>query len=362
MGTRETIIELCEKLLPETTDRASYCHWNEIGFDHIAKDYGQGSGTTCGFLPHWLLWRLGCQDASVVNRSAPEQNLKYRIGENLSIFSTHASYVRVDGKLASAMASNKGGPKPGDFVIIRGGFWKNKETGVRDRDSAHIFVLLDVVKADGKSVTWRIAQTGVSNDAMQQGGQIMTLTGKLKDEDVLEGKTAMKGPNLVFVANILGEEPNFPRRVSAYVDIEQIALGAVPNAMFTKLFETRKDEAARNDPNTIYPWLGWYEEASPGGFIMMHPTYILLERGHEATRLTRGLGPHMVDANGVWTRTGDKLEIQWRDGRRQAWEVKTTFVPKPATTGTPLSGNGGTLNRLKKMPDELPAKWAKTTG
>ena len=27
-------------------------------FDHIAKDYG-GLGTTCGYLCHWLMWRLG---------------------------------------------------------------------------------------------------------------------------------------------------------------------------------------------------------------------------------------------------------------------------------------------------------------
>jgi hypothetical protein len=34
---------------------------------------------------------------------------------------------------------------------------------------------------------------------------------------------------------------------------------------------------------------------------------------------------------------------------------------RPRQPGTPLAGNGGTLARLEKMPDELPAKWANTT-
>src|SRR5262249_27024735 len=167
--SRDRIQELCEEFLPVTYDRNGCCHWHQIGFDHIAKDYGQGSGTTCGFLPHWLLWRLGCTDSSLVNRSSPGQGLKWPTGENLRSFSRHAaSYVKVDGALSAAMADRKSGrgPKPGDFVIIRGGNWMNKETGERDRDSAHIFVLIEVRKADGKEVEWKVAQTGISNDAL----------------------------------------------------------------------------------------------------------------------------------------------------------------------------------------------------
>jgi hypothetical protein len=360
MGTRDQIVSLCERYLPETTDRNSYFHWHQIGFDSIAKDYGQGSGTTCGFLPHWLLWRIGCSDANLVNRSVPEQGFKWRTGENLSIFGKHASCVRVDGPLATQMANNTGGPRPGDFVIIRGGFWKNPDTGVRDRDSAHIFVLLEVKKADGKEVQWRVAQTGVSNDALQQGGHIMTLTGKLKQETVKEGNTDVKGPNLVFIANIRGEEAEFPRRVTSYTNVEALAYGATPNGMLTQLLDSRRNEQTKNDPKTVYPFLGWYEETSPGGFITTGPTYIVLERGHEATRFSRqGLGSACtLDTSSVWTRTGDRLAIQWREGRRQSWDVKKSWVPKEQVTGTPVDGNGGTLNWVKKMPTEVPAKWA----
>src|SRR5262245_24220988 len=146
---REAIVKLCRQAL------RNKIYWNTIGFDHLAKDYGQGSGTTCGFLPHWLLWRLGCNDTGLVNRSSPGQGFKWRTGQNLEIFTKHRSSVIVDSGLAKimagvkpdddkknkdlrdALAAGKRGPQPGDFIIIRGDNWMNKTTHVRDRDSSH---------------------------------------------------------------------------------------------------------------------------------------------------------------------------------------------------------------------------------
>ena len=34
---RTAIAALCKKLLPETSDRAAYIHWHQVGFDSIAK-------------------------------------------------------------------------------------------------------------------------------------------------------------------------------------------------------------------------------------------------------------------------------------------------------------------------------------
>jgi len=256
------------------------------------------------------------------------------------------------------------GPKEGDFVIIRGGNWMNKETKQRDRDSAHIFVLLKVLKADGNEVEWRVAQTGVSNNQMQQGGQITTLTGKINNEDMIEGAdTTVKGPSLVFVANILGEDQNFPRRVTSYTNVDNISFGAEPDAAFTALFKNRRLEYANNDWKTaIAPWLGWYEERNPGGFITMSPSYLVLERGHEITKFSKasGMGAYNVETNGMWTRSGDRLDVQWRDGQRHSWTLAKTFVPKEMTTGTPLTSSAGTLARVKDKPAEVPAQWMAT--
>jgi len=213
-------------------------YWNTNGFDHLAKDCGQGSGTTCGFLPHRLLWRLGCNDPGLVNRSSPGQGFKWRTGQSLEIFTKHRSSVIVDSRLAKIMAGakpdssekNKGlrdalakgkrGPQPGDFIIIRGANWWNKATGVRDRDSSHIMVLLDIFKADGKNVEWHVAQTGVGAFStgygkILQGGEITTLKAKLFEGDLQEGRnptTPRRDRISVFNADITGEGADFPRR------------------------------------------------------------------------------------------------------------------------------------------------------
>ncbi|WP_431283746.1 hypothetical protein ACQW02_02735 [Humitalea sp. 24SJ18S-53] len=357
---RAASVRLCRDFLPETTKRADYVHWRQIGFDHIAKDYGQGAGTTCGFLPHFLLWRLGCRDNTLVNRSAPNEGLTYRIGENLSIFTKvkRQSWVRLESEADTRAVANGKGPKPGDACIIRGGYWKDPKTGERNRDSAHIFVLLEVKKADGKKVEWLVAQTGVSNDAMQQGGQITTLTAELKDGDTPEANGTHKGPNLIFVANILNEEPNFPRRLIGWNDLEQVGMGAKPKPAFTDLFQKRRLDAAENGPNKIMEWLGWWHVADPGGFVPLAPPFILLDRGHEAFRLSKiNIGPHVCDTAGVWTRTGATLAIQWDNGTSQSWTIKRMFSPKVKTEGTPLSANTGTLTALPKAPDVLPMRW-----
>lgn len=363
---REAIVALCKKLLPETTDVNKYVHWHEVGFDNLAKDYGQGMGTTCGFLPHWLLWRFGCRDNTLVNRSSPPEGLTYRIGENLSIFQPtknqpRPSWTRLDEQKTRDAASGKGGPKPGDFVIIRGGFWVEKSTGKRDRDSAHIFVLLDVLEANGKTVKWRVAQSGVSNNAFQQGAHITTLTGELREGEVLEANTPAKGPNLVFVANILGEEPNFPRRVIGYVDLDKVGFGANPSTTFTQLFETRFRTPTTNDVAKVNQWFGWYEMASAGGYIPNNKIYLLLHRGHEAFRLDKGLGPYACSARGMWTLTGKKIDIVWEDSTpNQSWTMGTTYTPKTKTAGIPISGNTGAIVRvaqIPKTPPELMMDW-----
>lgn len=64
---------------------ASYlpCHRGDEKFAEIAKDW-TGGGTTCGFLVHWLLFKLGYRNAHVVNRHEPEAGLKYVDGANIS--------------------------------------------------------------------------------------------------------------------------------------------------------------------------------------------------------------------------------------------------------------------------------------
>jgi hypothetical protein len=115
---------------------------------------------------------------------------------------------------------------------------------------------------------------------------------------------------------------------------------------------------------TIAPLLGWYEENNGGGSISAAPTYLVLERGHEATRFARvgegGFGGYRVETRGAWSVNRNRLEIEWAKGWSQAWKVARSFVPREATIGTPLTQTAGTLTSLKKMPPQVPPEWAGT--
>ncbi|MCC7425323.1 MAG: hypothetical protein IT557_00315 [Alphaproteobacteria bacterium] len=358
---RSAIVSLCTENLPETNKPDTYLHWNQIGFDHIAKDYGQGSGTTCGFLPHWLLWRFGCRDNTLVNRSSPPEGLTYRMGEHLSIFQPNGykkivreSWVALDNEFKTREAANGRGPKPGDFIIIRGGYWKNKATQKRDLDSAHIMVLLEVLHADGKKVRWKVAQTGAMTNNFRQAGHITTLEGEVRDGEMQEADFTRKGPNIVFTVNIIDEEWNFPRRVVGYTDLDRVAFGAYPSAKFINLFQNRWREQATNEAMKVNPWLGWYSMESAGGFIQRHPTYLLLHRGHEAFKLERHLGPYRCTNRGLWTLAGSNVDVYWEDGSpTQSWTMVQTWSPRVRTGGTPRSANTGALTRVVQIP---PAK------
>ena len=256
---RAMAFKLCEDYLPETRQVNDYAHWGQIGFNNIAKDYGAGSGTTCGFLPHWLLWRLGCRDNTLVNRSEPAEGLSYLIGNNISILQPlgkrhRPAWMSLDEPATSKerterMASGQGGPQRGDFVVIRGRHWKNKTDGKRTLDSSHIFVLLNVEEADGRKVRWRVAQCGATTHAGQQAGHITTITGTVREDAPYGADTRTHpGPSLVFTTNIIGEEADFPRRVMGYNDLSKVSRGSVPERSFVRLFDDRRSEPADNTP------------------------------------------------------------------------------------------------------------------
>lgn len=357
---RKAIVELCRKLLPDTTDRSKMVHWNQVGFDNLAKDYGQGQGTTCGFLPHWLLWRFGCTDTTLVNRSEPTEGHRYRIGENLSIFQpnglkgvTRPSWTKIDKN--NTMDLFKGvGPQPGDPIIIRGGLWKDKVTQERTLDSAHIMVLLEVVSTTPRNVKWRVAQSGNNNNAGEQAAHITTLEGRLEEGTTKEGNSDVPGPHLLFRADILGEE-SFQRRVTGYCNIDMLPWGAAPSSRLLSMIDERWSLPATNSNKKVDMWFGWYELANAGGFIQKDPTYILLHRGHEAFRLQRTLGPYFCVARGVWTLQGNIATVDWDDGTpKQSWSLAMSWVPKEAAIGTPMTGNTGKLTRIMKI--QMPPK------
>jgi Putative peptidoglycan binding domain/OmpA family len=133
-------------------------------FNQIAKDYG-GMGTTCGFLCHWLLWRLGCTNREIVNRNEPDGGYVYRIAQNISrlwnlgrtpFLSTYNNSRLPDGNR----------PQAGDLVFIK--------TNPADTTGAgeHVFVFLQEINENG-IIFWESADAGQRNSANQECARIV---------------------------------------------------------------------------------------------------------------------------------------------------------------------------------------------
>lgn len=127
---RQVAVELLTKYVPSNYDDPAF---QEI----INGDYG-GGGTTCGFLAHWLMWRLGCRVNGLVNRTDPDGGLSYVNGKNVARIRWN-SYFQV----------YKGGtPLPGDIVFISNG----------PPATEHILIFL---KSEGG--VWTSADAGQTN-------------------------------------------------------------------------------------------------------------------------------------------------------------------------------------------------------
>lgn len=166
----------------------------QIGFDHIAKDYGM-SGTTCGYLPHWMYWRLGCKDEILVNRFEPDSSVRYLDWENISAVSGHSSFHNNGGYAGLAQDLFKGRQSldGGDTVIIKGKNMISKSTGY-EFGTEHIFVVLNTVTRSADAMRLRIAQAGQGSSPETQAANIAEVTVALKPGTFDIGGTNVSGP------------------------------------------------------------------------------------------------------------------------------------------------------------------------
>lgn len=146
---------LMSQYLPFTRGDKSY--------DEICKGYGR-RGTTCGYLAHWLLWRLGCKNPDLVNR--PE------VANGFSIFNKKEERKRTNGVVMGgnlAMINEYVGtrnnpttvtPEPGDIMIIDNLVHANANKGTdRQYLRQHVIVFLEQVFEGGRPA-WRTAEAG----------------------------------------------------------------------------------------------------------------------------------------------------------------------------------------------------------
>ncbi len=114
----------------EEVTEGRYTQWRR------ARDAGQAWAlrmvySSCGDLVAWLLWRLGCRDESLVNRTGDDGVRDWIPGRNVSAVVGHRAYRRASGEDV---------PQPGDALFLQ-------------RNGGHLAILIEWDAAAGRVVS-----------------------------------------------------------------------------------------------------------------------------------------------------------------------------------------------------------------
>jgi hypothetical protein len=182
------------------------CDTGDAKFSHIAKDY-TGGGTTCGFLCHWLMWRLGCNNNKIINRQ--ESGFKYVDGQNISrIFNSgKPPFVKVIGTNLMQQGLQ---PELGDIVFI-----KQHPNGPQKTE--HVFVFLEKAVSSGK-ILWATGEAGQKNSSGQE-------CARLKQRELKLGSKRD--------ATVTGNSPE--RNVFGWLSLAKLSYNATPPVLVDPL-------------------------------------------------------------------------------------------------------------------------------
>jgi len=167
-------------------------------------------GTTCGFLCHWLMWKLGVGDPAILNWTDTSRGTQWKIGQNISkIWNTgKPPFVQITQPYAPPAKQNPvvnmlelggsmgiGGPQPGDSIFIR-------EPG-GSPGSEHVFVFLRA-RRTATSLEWDTAEAGQDHGT----------------DAKLKTRTVQLSGNIRGYTKISGNDPI--RHVIGWLDLSQV--------------------------------------------------------------------------------------------------------------------------------------------
>lgn len=144
----------------------------------VCAGYGRGYGTTCSFLPHWMLAELkassenkskgvGKQTRPLLNRNSPTLGAKLVPGDGISTLANSPAFI--------AHKKDSGGmPQTGDIVIIQANPYKQAHE--------HTFVFLRQIDA----TTWETGESGQARSDAADGAMDGVL--KQRKMSVINGK------------------------------------------------------------------------------------------------------------------------------------------------------------------------------
>jgi hypothetical protein len=136
----------------------------DISGNIISVDY-TGGGTTCGFLCHWFLWRIGLEDYSILNRSILKEEFPVDSYKNKVLNKSHFKDIYIDGVNISKLTTECSAYKN---VQLNNAFLKNAKPQLGDiihikkpnTNDDHVFIMVKELSDSDGVLHWATAEAG----------------------------------------------------------------------------------------------------------------------------------------------------------------------------------------------------------
>ena len=304
MANRELVVPLIERYFPKSGDLVPR---GQVGLEHIIKDFGE-LGTTCGYLPHWLWWRMGCSDAKLMCRHEPDTPFRYTSGSQINLVYSHPKFVTLGGaydiarKTANDQKFIEGSiyPKTGDAVIIKG------VPNAKGQDSSHIFITLDAGTWETETKgSWRVAETGQDGN----GGHIAQRAVEFRNNKWMMGAKWMLG----------------------WLDIDQVKFDLQPQGS-----DYLVPYARTAVPTKVTDMIGIWKVTSPSAG---ETWYYFFYKGFRVFYSSQAAST-VLEGSGYWRPDSSGYRIRWD------WGNEEVLTPTSKVAATGRDGNG-TLTATK---------------
>jgi hypothetical protein len=179
----------------------------DAAYQDVCKGYQPGYGTSCTFLPHWMLLKLGVsadnqstgvgkKTRGLINRTDTTRGTKMVPGDGVSVIANSPAFVKPGGDAY---------PRPGDIVVI--------QSNPYNQSHEHVFVFLKKLS----DTLWETGESGQAASHAEKGA----LEGKRKQR-------AMRISGGKMIASASDGKPD--RAVQGWLDLSKLdyVAGSVP--------------------------------------------------------------------------------------------------------------------------------------
>ncbi len=173
----------------------------DLVYQDVCKGYQPGFGTSCTFLPHWMLLQLGVtkdnstkgvngRPRGLINRTDLARGTTLVPGDGVSVIANSPAFVKMKPNLGAF-------PSPGDIVIIQSDPYKQSDE--------HVFVFLGKIS----DTAWDTGESGQARSDAKNG--------------VIEGKRKSRAMRISAKSMVAAAADGKPdRKVQGWLDISKL--------------------------------------------------------------------------------------------------------------------------------------------